>query len=254
MARPKLVDAVETPQDRVRELEESLGECRRLLGSIMDNAAIEVGFKDRAGRYRLVNRRHTRELGLSIPKILGKTAYDLYPRETADAIQDHDDSTIERGEPVIREIPLRSEDRLQTDLAIKYPVFDETMDLPLARGETILVLEDDEDVRALAISLLESLGYRVLAAPDGKSALSILTSEDGIDLLLSDVVLPGGMSGPQVAEQIKLLSSATRILFMSGYAETAAEFCGPLDGDLELLNKPFRMRELAQKVRLVLDA
>jgi CheY-like chemotaxis protein len=124
---------------------------------------------------------------------------------------------------------------------------------PKARGETVLVLEDDADVRQLAVSILEGLGYEVLEAQDGKAALAVLEESARIDLLLSDVVLSGGMSGPQVAEEARDRYPAMKVLFMSGHAEAALRHHRALRGDTELINKPFRRRELAQKVRATLD-
>jgi PAS domain S-box-containing protein len=124
---------------------------------------------------------------------------------------------------------------------------------PNGRGETILVVEDDPDVRALAEVVLENLRYRVLTAEDGRTGLAVLEKAPGVDLLLSDVVLPGGMSGPDLAEQVSRRSPGLKVLFMSGYVDTAVQHHSPLPKNAELLNKPFRRNELAQKVRAMLD-
>jgi PAS domain S-box-containing protein len=124
---------------------------------------------------------------------------------------------------------------------------------PHANGETILVVEDDPDVRALAEVVLENLRYRVLTAEDGRSGLAALEKAPGVDLLLSDVVLPGGMSGPDLAEHVRRRSPRVKVLFMSGYVDTAIQHHSPLPKKAELLKKPFRKNELAQKVRAVLD-
>ena len=89
--------------------------------------------------------------------------------------------------------------------------------------ETILVLEDDPDVRELTVLQLKSLGYTVLQAHDGNSALEVLGQEGKIDLLLSDVVLPGGMRGPEVAIKAKEDQPDLKVLFMSGYTQNALE-------------------------------
>ena len=124
---------------------------------------------------------------------------------------------------------------------------------PKARGEKVLVLEDDADVRQLAVSILRGLGYEVLQAQDGKAALAVLKGSPPVDLLLSDVVLSGGMTGPQVSDVARRIYRATKTLFMSGYAETALrDHRAVLDG-AGLINKPFHRRELAQKVRAALD-
>ena len=124
---------------------------------------------------------------------------------------------------------------------------------PRARGETILVVEDEPEVRALAVALLSDLGYEVLDAANGESALAILDERPAIDLLFTDVVLPGGMSGPRLAEQVKRRRPEVEALFMSGYTDNAIIGQGPLDARVELLNKPFPKAVLARKVRAVLD-
>jgi PAS domain S-box-containing protein len=129
---------------------------------------------------------------------------------------------------------------------------DAAPDEPKAMDETILVVEDDPDVRTLAVTLLGDLGYEVLEAGDGYSAVSAIKSRPRIDLLFTDVVLAGGMSGPEVAEEAKRLQPAMRILFMSGYPSEAMVRRGQLEQDAELLNKPFRKADLARKVREVL--
>ncbi|MFQ5776242.1 MAG: type II toxin-antitoxin system prevent-host-death family antitoxin [Kiloniellaceae bacterium] len=124
---------------------------------------------------------------------------------------------------------------------------------PTAQGETVLVLEDDSAVRELAVAILEDLGYRVVTAPDGRAAVAALDQAAEIDLLLSDVVLPGGTSGPDVAEHAKRRRPGIKVLFMSGYAADSLVPNGPLDNGVALINKPFRKADLAHKVREVLD-
>lgn len=124
---------------------------------------------------------------------------------------------------------------------------------PRAHGERILVLEDDPDVRALAVAVLSDLGYEVMAAQDAKAALQASEAASRIDLLLSDVVLPGGVSGPAFAEQAKRRHPSIKVLYISGYAENAVHHQSALDKSDELLNKPFRKRDLALRVRALLD-
>jgi PAS domain S-box-containing protein len=134
------------------------------------------------------------------------------------------------------------------------PVEEETAtEAPRGRGEAVLVVEDDRDVRALTEAMLEDLGYRVLSAEDGRAGLAALEGAPQIDLLLSDVVLPGGMSGPDLAVQAGLQDSDLKVLFMSGYADNAIRRSGLAGGDIELLRKPFEKQELARKVRAALD-
>jgi signal transduction histidine kinase/ActR/RegA family two-component response regulator len=131
------------------------------------------------------------------------------------------------------------------------PVTDE---VPVARGETVLVVEDDSNVRILAVALLNSLGYRTLAAANGAAALDQLETTTGVNLLLTDVVMPGGMNGRELAAEIARRDLGIKVLYMSGYTENAVAHHGRLDADAELLQKPFRRADLARAVRKVLDS
>jgi CheY-like chemotaxis protein len=119
--------------------------------------------------------------------------------------------------------------------------------------EAILVIEDDHDVRAYTVDLLRELGYRVLEAHDGPSGLSLLEQEPQVDLLFTDVVLPGGLTGAQVADKARAVSPAIKILFTSGYARNALMHHGRLDPGVQLISKPFGHAQLAGKIRDVLD-
>jgi signal transduction histidine kinase len=123
---------------------------------------------------------------------------------------------------------------------------------PRARGETVLVIEDDPDVRDLAVTLLESLGYQVLSASEGAGALDILKVTPRIDLVLSDVMLPGGLLGPEVVQMAKQARPDLRVLFMSGYADAEARSSGLLAEGATVLSKPFRRYELACQLRVAL--
>jgi CheY-like chemotaxis protein len=122
-----------------------------------------------------------------------------------------------------------------------------------AQEETILVVEDDEDVRAYSADSLRDLGYRVLEAHDGPTALRLLDRHPRVDLLFTDVVLPGGMTGAQVAVQAKALRPSLKVLFTTGYARNAIIHHGRLDKGVQLIVKPFTFTELAAKIRDVLD-
>ncbi len=111
------------------------------------------------------------------------------------------------------------------------------------------MVEDDPDVRRLAVALLGDLGYEVLEAGDGASAIAAMKSRSRIDLLFTDVILAGGMSGPAVAEEAKRLHPAIRILFMSGYPHEVMIQRGQLADSADMLNKPFRKADLARKIR-----
>jgi len=115
-------------------------------------------------------------------------------------------------------------------------------------GQTILLVEDDHLVREYARSQLLGLGYNVVCAEDGKRALDILRSDARCDLLFTDVVMPGGLSGRQLADQARLLRPGLKVLYTSGYTENAIVHHGRLDAGVLLLNKPYRRVELAEKV------
>jgi len=124
-----------------------------------------------------------------------------------------------------------------------------------ARGsETVLLVEDEESVRGLVRETLESRGYTVLEAADGEAALVLAQSfETHIDLLVTDVVMPG-MSGRELAAQLKQTRQQTRVLFLSGYTEDAIAQEGGLEPGAAFLQKPFTLQNLARKVREVLQA
>ena len=119
--------------------------------------------------------------------------------------------------------------------------------------ETVLVLEDDPDVRSYSAEILRELGYRVLEAHDGPSALRTLEQHPRVDLLFTDVVLPGGVTGAQVAAQAKASRPRLKVLFTTGYARNAIIHHGRLDKGVQLITKPFSFNDLAGKVRDMLD-
>ena len=135
---------------------------------------------------------------------------------------------------------------------------DETSALSAPSGanrEKVLVVEDHEDVRAQSVESLRELGYLVLEAADARSGLRLLEQQQGdINLLFTDVVLPGGISGAQLAAQATARWPALRVLFTTGYARNAIVHHGRLDAGVHLLTKPFSFDELASKVRDVLQA
>ena len=116
------------------------------------------------------------------------------------------------------------------------------------------VVEDDEALREYASEILEELGYSVLSAGDGAAALEILSGGDHVDLLLTDVVMPGGLNGRQLANKAAGLRPDLRILYMTGYTRNAIVHRGRLDVGINLISKPFSFEELAAKVRQRLDA
>jgi PAS domain S-box-containing protein len=120
--------------------------------------------------------------------------------------------------------------------------------------ETILLVEDEDMVRAIAKKILEDAGYKVLEANGGNEAIRVCEDyQEPIQLLLTDVVMPG-ISGRETAERLTILRPGTRVLFMSGYTDEAIVHHGILDSDVEFVQKPFDPVTLAKKVRQVLDS
>ncbi|MGM0560573.1 MAG: PAS domain S-box protein [Pseudomonadota bacterium] len=118
--------------------------------------------------------------------------------------------------------------------------------------ERILVVEDDDLVRGHVIGQLESLGYRVVSAENGTQALKILEREADLDLLFTDVIMPGGLNGGELAEKARELHPNLPVLFTSGYTDSAIVHHGQVDPGVHLLTKPYRRQALAEKLREVL--
>jgi PAS domain S-box-containing protein len=123
---------------------------------------------------------------------------------------------------------------------------------PTASGETVMVVEDDPAVRMLVLDLLKELGYRGYEAQDATSALPLLESDSRIDLLVTDVGLPG-MNGRQLAEIARQHRPGLKVLFMTGYAQKAAERQGFLEDGMDMVAKPFALELLASKIRTMLS-
>jgi PAS domain S-box-containing protein len=120
-------------------------------------------------------------------------------------------------------------------------------------SETILLVEDDEQVRHYVHEQLLALGYRVIEAADGRQALDTIERGCQVDLLFTDVVMPGGMSGPDLAAAACALRAGLKVLYTSGYPENAILHRGQLEAGMHLLSKPYRRAELGRKIRAVLQ-
>ncbi|MCZ2495230.1 PAS domain-containing protein [Xylophilus sp. Kf1] len=120
------------------------------------------------------------------------------------------------------------------------------------QGETVLVVDDEPTVRMLVTDVLQDLGYTTIEASDSVAGLKILQSDVRIDLLVSDVGLPGGMNGRQMADAARLARPALKVLFITGYAENAAIGNGQLDPGMAVITKPFPVETLASRVREML--
>lgn len=124
----------------------------------------------------------------------------------------------------------------------------------LGVGETVLVIDDEPMVRMLIVETLEEGGYNAIEAEDGPSGLKILESSTRIDLLITDVGLPGGLNGRQVADAARRSRPDLKVLFVTGYAENAAVGNGHLDPGMEVLTKPFVMSDLANKITEMIES
>ena len=120
------------------------------------------------------------------------------------------------------------------------------------KGETILIVDDEPSVRMLAADVLGELGYHTIEAADGPEGLAILNTDQAVDLLITDVGLPGGMNGRQVADAARVARPGLKILFITGYAENAVLSHGHLDPGMHILTKPFGMEELGRRAKQVL--
>jgi CheY-like chemotaxis protein len=152
-------------------------------------------------------------------------------------------SELGRGTTVKLYLPRARQDAIYIDAP--------PMNSPQGAGETILVVEDDDTVRLIMSDALQDLGYRVLLAADARPAIAVLQSEERIDLLISDVVLPH-VSGRKLAELARSLRPHLRVLFVTGYAEQATIRGEFLDAGMAMLTKPFALDALGAKVHAMI--
>ncbi|MDP6688377.1 MAG: PAS domain S-box protein, partial [Alphaproteobacteria bacterium] len=143
--------------------------------------------------------------------------------------------------------------RLRPGASVEHPV-EEVEQGKLEGKETILVVEDESDVLAYLVRALGGLGYTVLQAEDGPTALEVMAVCGSIDLLLTDVILPRGMNGRDVANAFRARNPGAAVLYSSGYTRDVLDDRGQLDDGVMLINKPFRPRALARQVREILDS
>ncbi len=121
-------------------------------------------------------------------------------------------------------------------------------------GETVLVIEDEETIRTVLAEIMTEAGYKVLLAEDGPAGLRFLQSKTRIDLLVTDVGLPGGLNGRQVADAGRAMRAGLKVLFITGYAENAAVGNGLMEHGMQVITKPFEIAGLMNKVREMLDS
>ncbi len=178
--------------------------------------------------------------GLGLSQVYG------FARQSAGHVKIY--SEIGEGTTVKIYLPRSVSDR-------KNPTIGEANKLSRWTGaETILLVEDDDELRKYAREVLEELGYQVMSAESGAAALETLNGSHQIDLLLTDVVMPGGMNGRQLVDKAVGHRPGLRVLYMTGYTRNAIIHQGRLDRGINMISKPFSFEELASKVRKVLDA
>src|SRR3712207_6401373 len=117
------------------------------------------------------------------------------------------------------------------------------------QGETVLLVDDEPTVRMLVAEVLDELGYAAIEAVDGAAGLAVLRSDARIDLLVTDVGLPGNMNGRQLADAARELRPGLKVLFITGYAENAVLSHGHLEPGMHVLTKPFLMEALASRIK-----
>ncbi len=120
-------------------------------------------------------------------------------------------------------------------------------------ADTILLVEDDEEVNRFATEVLREDGYNVIATYEAQSALRLLDANPSIKMLFTDVILPGGMNGRQLADEALRRRPDLKVLYATGYTRNAIIHQGRLDADVELLNKPFTHDVLTRKVKQILE-
>ena len=120
------------------------------------------------------------------------------------------------------------------------------------QGEVVLVIDDEPVVRGLIVEVLGELGYQALEAPDGSSGLALLQSLERVDLLVTDIGLPG-LNGRQVADAARAHRPELKVLFMTGYAESAAASSGFLGPGMSMMTKPFAMETFAMRIRAIIE-
>ena len=121
-------------------------------------------------------------------------------------------------------------------------------------SETVMVVEDHDDLRAYCVGVLQELGYRVLEASNGRSALEILQTDTDVALLFTDVVLPDGLDGRELASEAQRRRPGLRVLFTTGYTRNAVIHNGRLEPGVQMIGKPFTFAELAARIRSILDS
>jgi PAS domain S-box-containing protein len=157
-------------------------------------------------------------------------------------------SEVGQGTTMCLYLPRHAEDTPLDD----EPMLSEPSE-PAGEGEVVLVIDDEPTIRMLVAEVLAEAGYAVIEAPDGLAGLRVLESNARIDLLITDVGLPGGMNGRQVADAARVSRPDLKVLFITGYAENAVIGRGRLERGMFVLTKPFQMEFLAGRIREIIE-
>ncbi|MDM0108823.1 PAS domain-containing protein [Variovorax sp. J22R24] len=156
-------------------------------------------------------------------------------------------SAVAQGTTVCLYLPSFAESMAAAPPAVALPVSEG------GNGETIVLIDDEPAIRMLVSDVLSEAGYEVLAAGTGAEGMRLIDGRCRVDLLITDVGLPGGMNGRQVADAVRTTRPALKVLFITGYAENAVIGDGHLAPRMDLMTKPFELIDLAAKVRAILD-
>jgi CheY-like chemotaxis protein len=157
-------------------------------------------------------------------------------------------SEVGQGTTVKLYLPRATEDVISLDDVVR-----ETDAGAIGGTERILVVEDDDSLREFSTGALVELGYRVVYAKSAPRALELLERDSNIDLLFTDVVLPDGMNGRQLADEARRRRPGLRVLYTTGYTRNAIVHHGRLDRGINFIGKPFTFEQLARRVRAILD-
>jgi PAS domain S-box-containing protein len=160
------------------------------------------------------------------------------------------------------QVHVRSDVGVGTTMCLYLPRYDgaphaqahvESPSITSGRDETVLLIEDERALRDIIEEVLRETGYRVLTAYDGSTGLQILNSDTHVDLLVTDVGLPGGLNGRQVADAARVSRPGLRVLFITGYADVTTIGNGRIDHGMEVMTKPFEISALTHRVRKLID-
>lgn len=190
-----------------------------------------------------------------LPRHIEECDVQPAPVETVEAEQTVEDrpATLD-GDAV--SVPLVASGATEQDIQITPEEPTEPVapaEIVVERKPIVLIAEDNDPVRDVAVAMIEDMDYIVLDAPDGEKALDIIKQRDDIDLLLSDVVMPG-MNGPELAAEALKIRPDLKVLFASGYTQGTAEEMHELPNFIELIDKPFTQEDLTNKVRAAVES